>query len=76
MMNVSLRSMDDVDEAKREVAALLRQRHRLADYEDNDFETRDTTEIMNTIGFVSSLMTVLLAAVVAISLLVGGIGNI
>ena len=74
MMNISLRSMDDVDEAKREVAALLRQRHRLADYEDNDFETRDTTEIMNTIGSVSSLMTVLLAAVAAISLLVGGIG--
>ena len=74
MMNISLHSMDDVDEAKREVAALLRQRHRLADYEDNDFETRDTTEIMNTIGSVSSLMTVLLAAVAAISLLVGGIG--
>ena len=74
MMNVSLHSMDDVDEAKREITALLRQRHRLADYEDNDFETRDTTEIMNTIGSVSSLMTVLLTAVAAISLLVGGIG--
>ena len=74
MMNVSLHSMDDVDEAKREITALLRQRHNLADYEDNDFETRDTTEIMNTIGSVSSLMTVLLTAVAAISLLVGGIG--
>jgi len=74
MMNVSLHSMDDIDEAKREITALLRQRHRLADYEDNDFETRDTTEIMNTIGSVSSLMTVLLTAVAAISLLVGGIG--
>ena len=74
MMNVSLHSMDDAEEAKREITALLRQRHRLADYEDNDFDTRDTTEIMNTIGSVSSLMTVLLTAVAAISLLVGGIG--
>ncbi len=74
MMNVSLRSMDDVEEAKREITALLRQRHKLADYEDNDFETRDTTEIMNTIGSVTGLMTVLLTAVAAISLLVGGIG--
>ena len=74
MMNVSLHSMDDIEEAKREITALLRQRHHLADYQDNDFETRDTTEIMNTIGSVSSLMTVLLAAVAAISLLVGGIG--
>ena len=74
MMNVSLYSMDDVEEAKREITALLRQRHKLADYQDNDFETRDTTEIMNTIGSVTGLMTVLLTAVAAISLLVGGIG--
>lgn len=74
MMNVSLATMDDLEEAKREVAALLRQRHRLADWQDDDFETRDTTEIMNTIGSVSGLMTVLLTAVAAISLLVGGIG--
>ncbi|MCQ2367972.1 MAG: ABC transporter permease [Kiritimatiellae bacterium] len=74
MMNLSLHNMDDLEEAKREITLLLRQRHKLADYQDDDFETRDTTEIMNTIGSVSSLMTVLLAAVAAISLLVGGIG--
>ena len=74
MMNLSLHSMDDLEEAKREVTALLRQRHKLPDYQDDDFETRDTTEIMATMGSVSSLMTVLLTAVAAISLLVGGIG--
>ena len=74
MMNLSLISMDDLAEAKREVGALLRQRHHLADWQDDDFETRDTTEIMNTIGSVTGLMTVLLTAVAAISLLVGGIG--
>ena len=74
MMNLSLVTMDDLEEAKREVGALLRQRHHLADYQDDDFETRDTTEIMNTIGSVTGLMTVLLTAVAAISLLVGGIG--
>ena len=74
MMNLSLHDMSDLDEAKREVTALLRQRHKLPDYQDDDFETRDTTEIMSTMGSVSSLMTVLLTAVAAISLLVGGIG--
>ena len=74
MMNISLHSMDDLDEAKREITALLRQRHRLPDYQDDDFELRDTREIMATMGSVSSLMTTLLAAVAAISLLVGGIG--
>ena len=63
MMNLSLVNMDYLDE-----------RHKLPDYQDDDFETRDTTEIMATMGSVSSLMTVLLTAVAAISLLVGGIG--
>jgi len=74
MLNVSLRSMDDLEETKREVTALLRQRHRLADYQDDDFETRDPTEFMNTIGSTTKLMTVLLAIAASISLLVGGIG--
>jgi len=73
-LNVSFRSAGDAEETRREISALLRQRHNLADYQDDDFETRDTNEIMNTIGSVTGLMTVLLTAVAAISLLVGGIG--
>ena len=74
MMNLSLVSMDDLDEAKREVGALLRQRHHLADYQDNDFETRDTTELMNTIGSVTGIVGVLLLIFSVITLVVGGIG--
>ena len=74
MMNLSLHNMDDIEEATREVSALLRQRHNLPDWQDDDFEVRDTKEIMATMGSVSQLMTILLTAVAAISLLVGGIG--
>ena len=74
MMNLSLVSMDDLDEAKREVSALLRQRHHLADWQDNDFETRDTTEIMNTIGSVTGIVGMLLLIFSVITLVVGGIG--
>ena len=74
MMNLSLISMDDLEEAKREVSALLRQRHHLADYQDNDFETRDTTEIMNTIGSVTDIVGKLLLIFSVITLVVGGIG--
>jgi putative ABC transport system permease protein len=74
MMNVSLVDMENLEEAKREITALLRQRHKLPDYQDDDFVLRDTTEIVDTVGSVSKLMTVLLTAVAAISLLVGGIG--
>ena len=74
MMNISLISMDDLEEAKREVGALLRQRHHLADTQDDDFETRDTTEIMNTIGSVTGIVGALLLIFSVITLVVGGIG--
>ena len=73
-INLSLISMDDLEEAKREVASLLRQRHHLADTQDDDFETRDTTEIMNTIGSVSGIVGTLLLIFSVITLIVGGIG--
>ena len=74
MKTLSLVSMDDLEEAKREVSALLRQRHHLADWQDNDFETRDTTEIMNTIGSVTDIVGKLLLIFSVITLVVGGIG--
>ena len=74
MMNISLVSMADLDEAKRELGALLRQRHHLADYQDNAFETRDTTALMNTIGSVTGIVGVLLLVFSVITLVVGGIG--
>ena len=73
-INLSLSSMDDLEEAKREVASLLRQRHHLADTQDDDFETRDTTEIMNTIGSVTGIVGTLLLIFSVITLIVGGIG--
>ena len=74
MMNLSLVSMDDLEEARREVASLLRQRHHLADWQDDDFETRDTTELMNTIGSVTGIVGTLLLIFSVITLVVGGIG--
>jgi len=73
-IKLSLHSMDRIEEAKREITALLRQRHRLADTADDDFRIIDMAEITSTMSGVSDTMTVLLAAVAAISLLVGGIG--
>ncbi|MBQ6136732.1 MAG: ABC transporter permease [Kiritimatiellae bacterium] len=74
MMNISLVTMDDLEDARREIGALLRQRHHLADWEDNDFETRDTTEIMNTIGSATGIVGTLLLIFSVITLVVGGIG--
>jgi len=73
-LKLSLHSMDQIEEAKREIGALLRQRHRLSETADDDFRIIDMAEITSTMSGVSNTMTVLLAAVAAISLLVGGIG--
>ncbi len=74
MLLVSLHSLDDLPVAKEELSKLLRQRHKLAPHADDDFNLLDMTEISNTIGSVTKLMTILLTTVASISLLVGGIG--
>ena len=71
---VSLHDMGDLEEAKTEFTALLRQRHRLKADKDDDFTIRDMTEITEMVTSISSTITVLLGAVASISLIVGGIG--
>ena len=66
--------MGDLEEAKSEFTALLRQRHRLADGKEDDFVIRDMTEITEMMTSITSTITLLLGAVASISLLVGGIG--
>ncbi len=74
MLMISLYSLDDIPAAKDEIGALLRQRHKLGINTDDDFSLIDMTEITNTIGSMTKLMTILLTTVASISLLVGGIG--
>jgi len=74
MLLISLYSLNDIPAAKTEIASLLRQRHKLNPRADDDFNLLDMTEITNTIGSITKLMTILLTTVASISLLVGGIG--
>ncbi len=71
---VSLNDMGDLEEAKEQFTLLLRQRHRITNNREDDFNIRDMTEITEMVTSVTGTMTVLLGAVASISLLVGGIG--
>jgi putative ABC transport system permease protein len=71
---ISLSSMDVMAQAREEIAAILRERHRLARGADDDFTVTDMTEVTQMITQVSRLMTVLLTVIASISLVVGGIG--
>ncbi|MFC1992040.1 ABC transporter permease [Chloroflexota bacterium] len=57
-----------------EITSLLRDRHRLGPGVDDDFRITSVQEIASTISEVTGTMTLLLGAIAAISLLVGGIG--
>ena len=70
----SAQSSAAVDEASTEITQLLRDRHKLTQWEPNDFTVRTQTEIASTADATTETMTLLLASIAGISLIVGGIG--
>jgi len=73
-ISIKVRPDEDMTEAEAQIRALLRQRHRLQPYQDDDFWLRNLSEILQTQEESSKVMTYLLAAIASVSLLVGGIG--
>jgi putative ABC transport system permease protein len=61
-------------EAIDQVTALLRQRHRLLPWQENDFSIRPLADVAAAEEESSRIMTLLLGSIASISLLVGGIG--
>ncbi|MGB0110892.1 MAG: ABC transporter permease [Terriglobales bacterium] len=59
---------------QRQIEALLRERRHITGDEDDDFNVLDTKEIAETMSGATRVLTALLGAVAAVSLLVGGIG--
>ena len=60
--------------AQEQIRALLRQRHRLGPFQEDDFTIRNLGEFAEAREATIGVMTGLLATIAAISLLVGGIG--
>ncbi len=60
--------------AQDEMVQALRKSHNLKDSDEDDFELRSQSELINTFSSVTDMLTILLAAIASISLLVGGIG--
>ncbi len=57
-----------------QVTAVMRARHEIRDPDDDDFHVRNMAEMVETASSVTQTFTLLLGAVAAISLVVGGIG--
>jgi putative ABC transport system permease protein len=73
-IQLSVRETSSSERAQQEIYRLMRERRHLAPDADDDFNIMDQQEIANTISGTTRTLTGLLAAVAAISLLVGGIG--
>jgi putative ABC transport system permease protein len=73
-ISVKVRAGEDMVEAEQQIRELLRQRHRLQPYQDDDFWLRNLSEVLQTQEESSRVMTSLLAAIASVSLLIGGIG--
>lgn len=63
-----------IDEARKEVTALLRERHGLNASQEDDFRIHSASDFLKMMNTTTSLMSNLLLGVAIISLIVGGIG--
>ncbi len=73
-INVELADETQAGAVQRRVEQLLRLRHRIRPGDDDDFNVRSQTEMLQTMGEITGTFTALLGSVAAVSLLVGGIG--
>jgi len=74
MIQLSVRDETEMDRVKLAVERLMRERRHLARNEENNFSVLDTRQIAQTLTGTTRILTLLLSAVAAVSLLVGGIG--
>jgi putative ABC transport system permease protein len=71
---ISAVSSDAIQRARNDIAQLLRERHRLAPTDEDDFSTSSMAEMTSTLTSATQTMTTLLASIALVSLIVGGIG--
>ncbi len=71
---ISVRDGSSINRTKQQIAGLLRERRNISANEDDDFRVVDTRQITEALTSTTRILTALLGAVAAVSLLVGGIG--
>jgi putative ABC transport system permease protein len=74
LIQVSVRDGASTEKAQRDIERLMRERRHIAPNADDDFSVMDMKEITKMLTGTTQVLTGLLGAVAAVSLLVGGIG--
>jgi putative ABC transport system permease protein len=73
-IQLSVLSSASSEKAQEDIYRLMRERRHLGPEDDDDFNIMDQKEIASTLSGTTRILTALLAAVAAVSLIVGGIG--
>jgi putative ABC transport system permease protein len=71
-ISISAKDPDNIGAAQFQVRNLLRQRHKIVDQD--DFGVDSQKDVLQIVGTITGALTLMLSAIAAISLLVGGIG--
>jgi putative ABC transport system permease protein len=71
---VSATSPANIAVAQNQIAELLRMRHKIAPYDQDDFTIRNQADLATAANATTEVLTILLASIASVSLLVGGIG--
>jgi len=74
LIQVSVAEGRSTDKAKSDIESLLRERRHITSSENDNFQVMDMKEITRMLTSTTQILTTLLGAVAAVSLLVGGIG--
>jgi len=69
-----LRDPDKAEETAAEMRDILRENHEITNPDKDDFQVTTMSEMMKTLDTATGALTILLLAIIAISLIVGGVG--
>jgi len=71
---VSASNSTNIDLAQKQITELLRMRHKIVGFNNDDFTIRNQSDLADAATATSQILTILLASIASVSLLVGGIG--
>ncbi|HVA56001.1 MAG TPA: ABC transporter permease [Gammaproteobacteria bacterium] len=74
VIQLNVNNMNEMDAVTARIRQVLRRRHNLKPGQDDDFKIQTPEQLLGTITSILNSITIILGGIVAISLLVGGIG--
>lgn len=74
MIMASAQSEEVAELATAEIENIMRKQHKIKPGQEDDFQVHTQQQMLDMMGSITGMLTILLAAVAAISLVVGGIG--